>query len=233
MGCGSSTALPVAPAPAADALPPKDDKQQEVAPHTAKDEAKATDAHAAAATDASSTAAKAEGQAHEATSVAERYKQKVLASSTGTKLTVVKRIDIAHPLQDVWPVISDWNLGYLTVYFSKIKVVVEPVPDTEGKLISRHVTLPTGEFQEVLLSLDNEQHRLEYIAERSPLPFYNHVVSLRLSAAEGSAGCVLDWDSFAWVKPGESPETTQSAMEAGVLNAVQVVNHALATRRPE
>lgn len=90
--------------------------------------------------------------------------------------------ELAYPLQEVWEIFAD-------VTRSDWVPAVESITEKDGV---RSFTMEgIGEVQEKILTLDNENHCLQYSAIKTPTPLEHHLATIKLSASE--KGCLFSW----------------------------------------
>lgn len=101
-----------------------------------------------------------------------------------TTVTVQQRFD--HPIEKVWPVVSDFG------GIGKYGRGIECTAVGEGLGSDRSIVMGGATIVERLTWLDDEQHDLSYtILEAGPLPFDRYVASIRLT--EDGDGTLAVW----------------------------------------
>jgi hypothetical protein len=96
--------------------------------------------------------------------------------------TVTIEEELAYPLEEVWAIFAD-------VTRSDWVPAVDLITQEDGV---RSFTMEgIGEVQEKILTLDNENHCLQYSAIKTPTPLEHHLATIKLSASE--KGCHFSW----------------------------------------
>jgi hypothetical protein len=88
--------------------------------------------------------------------------------------TVTIEEELDYQLEEVWAIFAD-------VTRSDWVPAVDSITQEDG----------VGEVQERILSLDNENHCLQYSAIKTPTPLEHHLATIKLSASE--KGCHFSW----------------------------------------
>ncbi|GJM13255.1 MAG: hypothetical protein DHS20C12_16580 [Pseudohongiella sp.] len=113
--------------------------------------------------------------------------------------TVTIEEELSYPIEDVWAIFAD-------VTRSDWVPAVDSITEKDGV---RSFTMEgIGEVQERIISLDSENHRLQYSAIKTPTPLEHHLATIKLSPS--ARGC-----HFSWVTE-IAPDEFSPAIEQGM-----------------
>lgn len=113
--------------------------------------------------------------------------------------TVKIEENLAYPLDEVWKIFAD-------VTRSDWVPAVDSISEKNG--IRSFTMEGIGEVQEKIITLDNQNHCLQYSAIKTPNPLQHHLATIKLSAHE--LGC-----HFCWITEIE-PDEFSVAIEHGM-----------------
>jgi len=129
--------------------------------------------------------------------------------------TVSIEEELDHPLEEVWAIFAD-------VTRSDWVPAVDSITEKDGV---RSFTMEgIGEVQEKILTLDNENHCLQYSAIKTPTPLEHHLATIKLSESEN--GC-----HFSWVTE-IAPDEFSVAIEHGMSVSFEGLKQVLAKSKP-
>ena len=113
--------------------------------------------------------------------------------------TVTIEEELAYPLEEVWAIFAE-------VTRADWVPAVDSITEEDGV---RSFTMEgIGEVQERILTLDNENHCLQYSAIKTPTPLEHHLATIKLLASE--KGCYFSWTTEI------APDQFSSAIEHGM-----------------
>ena len=113
--------------------------------------------------------------------------------------TVTIEEELAYPIEAVWAIFAD-------VTRSDWVPAVDSITEEDGV---RSFTMEgIGEVQERILTLDNENHCLQYSAIKTPTPLGHHLATIKLSASE--KGCHFSWSTE--IAPDECSPAIENGM---------------------